>query len=174
MCPVRMGVDPETTKAPKPVPAGWYDLKVKALRAKYTKGTKPEDGKINYEIDTNVVSARDPNHNDSFVMVRANNGPFQGFAVVDICHGAGLHIEKDGSWPGGLSAWSFDPKDPENVEKAQYKGPLLGRVLNAEVITTSWEGNERNSVKQIRCKVPDCAVKFPDIRHRLDLLGKNK
>ena len=170
----KMGVNPESIKAPKPVPADWYELKIKELKAKYTKDSKPEEGRINYTAYCEVVNARNPEHNGTFVPMNMNNGPFQGFAVVDLCHGCGLHIEADGTFPGGMKAWTFDSKDPENVDKAQYKGPLLGRTFRAEVITSSYQGQENNKVKQITCKLADCAIKYPEIKHRLDLLGKNK
>lgn len=166
----KMGVDPESIKAAKPVPADWYDLKLVNLKAKVS---KTGSGNINYNGILKVVNSK-ADYNDSVVYFKMNGGPFQGFSVVDFCHMFGLHIEADGTFPGGQAAWIFDPTDPENVSKAQYKGPLQGRTGNAQVGVTSYEGNESNSVIQIRCKIEKCAEKFPEIKHRLNLLGKDK
>ena|SRR5271154_752004 len=167
--PVKMGVDPESTKAPKPVPADWYELRIKSLTAKPSKS----GAGINYNLICTVINSK-PDYNDKPVYGKVHNGPYAGYALFDFCHAVGLPMEADGTWPGGMQAWVFDPKDPDNVSKAQYKGPMLGKTLHAEVAVTSWEGNDSNQVKQIRCKIPDCAVKYPDHKHRLDLIGKSK
>ena len=86
-------------------------------------------------------------------------------------HGLGFPLESDGSLPGN---WVFDPKEPENVEKAQYKGPLMGRTMEAELAITSYNGNERNEFRQIRCAIHDCTSKFPDVKHQVNMIGKQK
>lgn len=165
----KMGVDPESTKAPKPVPAGWYELKLKQLKAALSKSGS---GNINYTGYLEVVESPKPDQNGSMVFFKMTGGPYQGMSVVDFCHMFGMHIEPDGSFPGGQSAWVFDPKAPEDVSKAQYKGPLLGRKGRAEVAINTYEGNDSNVVRQITCRVEKCAEKYPDIKHRLNLLGK--
>ena len=164
-----MGVNPEQTKAPKPVPGGWYDLRLKALTAKFSKSGKG----YNYEAYTNVVNNK-AEFNDSFVLFRMNNGFKQAMAINDFVHGMGFELEPDGSFPGDWTVKdATKPVDaPDYYDGAQYNGPLLGKVFSAELITTVYDGIERNDVKQIRCKVQDCATRFPDIRHLTDLIGK--
>jgi|SRR5579859_1182353 len=162
----KMGVNPEQTKAPKPVPGNqWYKLRVKKLLCK-----KSPKG-YNYEAYTEVVENK-PELNGSFVPFRANNGFMQAKAMNDFCHGVGLTLETDGNIPGD---WKLkDSAKPDDFDGAEYSGPILGRTFEAEVVITVYNGEERNSIKQIRCRVADCAAKFPDIKHLTDLLGKNK
>lgn len=161
----KMGVNPEQTKAPKPVPGGWYDLRIKSLVCKMSKSKKG----YNYEAYTEVVNNTAEN-NGSFVPVRMNNGFKQAMCANDLCHGAGFPLEIDGSFPGD---WKLkDAAKPDDFDGAQYTGPLLGKVIEAELVVTNYEGVDRNEVKQIRCKTPDCAIRYPDIRHLTDWIGK--
>lgn len=161
----KMGVNPEQTKAPKPVPGGWYELRVKGIVVKASKSGKG----YNYEAYLNVVNNKSE-FNDSFVLFRMNNGFKQAMAANDFHHGCGIPLENDGSFAGD---WTLkDANKPDDFDGAQYSGPLLGKVIEAELITSSYDGVERNEVKQIRCKIQDCANRFPDIRHLTDLIGK--
>lgn len=165
----KMGVNPEQTKAPKPVPGGWYDLRLKGIVAKLSKSAKG----INYEAYLNVVNNK-TEYNDSFILLGIYNGFKQAMVANDFCHSLGFPLEKDGSFPGD---WTVkDPaKDPNALDffdGAQYNGVLLGKVLSAELVTGLFEGIERNNVKQLKCKIPNCATQFPDIRHLTDLIGK--
>lgn len=164
-----MGVNPEQTKAPKPVPGGWYDLRVKGIVAKLSKSGKG----INYEAYLNVVNNK-AEYNDSFVLFGIWNGFKQAMVANDFCHGLGFPLEADGSFPGDWTVKDAakDPAAPDYFDNAQYSGPLLGKVLEAELVTASVDGIERNNVKQIRCKIVGCATQFPDIRHLTDLIGK--
>lgn len=167
----KMGVNPEQTKAPKPVPGGWYELRLKGMTAKLSSSKKG----YNYEAYLNVVNSK-PEFNDSFVLFRMNNGFSQAMHTNDFVHGFGFQLETDGSIPGD---WTVkDPSkptdDPAYYDGAQYAGPLLGKILRAELTTTTYDGIERNEVKQITCKLSDCATRNPDIRHLTDLIGKKK
>ena len=81
----------------------------------------------------------------------------------------GFHIEPNGELPG---RWIPDPADAENVKKMQYQGPLIGRTLEAELAITTYNGNDRNEFRQVRCQIPDCAVKYPEVKHITNMLGK--
>lgn len=164
----KFGVNPEETKAPKPVPGGWYQLRIKALTYKKSKSGKG----YNYEAYMNVVNNK-AELNDSFVLYRMNNGFKQAVAVNELCHAAGFPLENDGAFPGGDNAWKLkDPSKPDEVDGAQYTGVLLGKTVEAELVTTSFDNVERNEIKQFRCKIDQCATRFPDIRHQTDLIGK--
>lgn len=161
----KMGVDPNEVKAPVPVPGNqWYKLKVKEIKAQ--KGKK-DANTVNLNVKTEVVESGNSEYNGKVIFILLA----QKFARAwpDFAHGCGFPLQPDGQLPGD---WIFDTAEPDNVEKAQYKGPLLGRILEAEVIVDNYNGNENNKVKQIRCKLPDCATKFPDIKHLTNLVGK--
>lgn len=162
----RMGVDPEATKAPKPVAGNqWYRLKLKEIKASY--GNKGQDkSTVNLKPTFEVTeSAKSDDNGTKVFFVLAQKFPR---AWVDFIHAFGLELTPTGDIPGD---WIPDPKDPENVEKMQYKGVLLGRTVDAELIVDSYEGNENNKIKQFRCKIENCAQKHPDIKHMTNLVG---
>jgi|SRR6267143_2657088 len=165
MSPVKMGVDPERINQAKVQPSGWYKLKLVGFKPKLS--TKKDS--INFNAQFEVLNSAGGQDFMKFVFHNMN----QKFEknVNDIVHGLGFPLEADGSIPG---QWVFDPIDPDNVEKAQYKGPLIGRTLEAELATTTWNSNDRNEIRQVRCAVPDCSSKFPYIRHQTNMLGKGK
>ena len=156
-----MGVDPTQTVAPKPVPNGWYKLKFKGFKQRLSK----DKGSVNYNAQLSIVENK-PEYNDKPIYMGLNTKIARWH--VDFTHGLGFALKADGDYEG---SWVFDPADPENIEKAQYKGPLLGRVLEAELVTTSYQGNERNEIKQIRCAVPGCATKYPEIKHTTNMIS---
>lgn len=158
----KMGVDPEKLKAPKPVPGNqWYKLKFKGFRPKMSKN---KDG-VNFNAELEVVEHTPETNGSKVYMVLSTK--FER-ALLDFCHGLGFPMNADGTFPGNFE---FDKNDPENVEKAQYKGPLLGRTMKAELVVTTYQGNEKNEVKQISCAIDGCATKFPDIKHLTNLVG---
>ena len=160
-----MAVNPEQTKQAKPVPGGMYELRVKAGVAKMSKSKKG----YNYEFYTEVVNNQ-AEFNGSFVPMRANNGFNQAKVVNDFVHACGFTLESDGSIPGD---WKLkDPAKPDNFDGAQYSGPLLGKTFKAEVVVETYEGQDRNAVKQMICKIDKCAQQFPDILHMTDIRGK--
>jgi hypothetical protein len=161
----KMGVNPEQLKAPKPVPAGWYDLRLTGLSCKQSKSKAG----YNYVALFKVVNSQ-AEFNDTTIFYQMNNGYSQGEAAQDMAHGLGFAMEADGSFPGD---WSLkNANKPEEFDGAQYSGVLLGKTANVELAVGSWDGRERNEVKQFKCKIDQCATRFPDIRHKTDLRGK--
>jgi hypothetical protein len=161
----KMGVAPEQLEAPAPVPGGWYKLRLKSIICKKSKSGNG----YNYEAYCNTVE-QPIETNDKFVLFRMNNGFSQGQAAQDMCHGLGFPMESDGTFPGD---WELkDASKPDEFDGAQYKGVLLGKTGEAELTTDSYGGNDRNVVKQWKCKVDQCAVRFPKVRHSTNLIGK--
>jgi hypothetical protein len=102
--------------------------------------------------------------------MRANNGFNQAKVVNDFTHACGFTLESDGSIPGD---WKLkDPTKVDDFDGAQYNGPLLGKIFRAEVSVDTYEGTDRNNIKQMQCKIDGCATKFPDIKHMTDIRGK--
>lgn len=168
--PVKFGVNPEETKAEKPVPTGWYKMRIKGLTIKLSKSQKGYNYVANLAICENQAE-----YNDKVIFFQMNNGFNQAKQVNDFCHAAGFPLEADGSFPGGDTAWAIkDASKPDEIDGAQYKGVLLGKTVEGELITDNYNGEDRNKVKQLRCKIQDCATKNPDIRHLTDLIGSKK
>jgi hypothetical protein len=163
--PVKMGVDPEKLKAPKPQPAGWYTLRLIGFKPKMN---KKKDG-VNLNGQFEIVSPKTP---DCFDKVYPTMSLKMDNHIAAIVHGLGFELETNGDLPG---KWTPSPEDPDNVEKWQYSGPLLGKTMEAELAVTKYLQNpERNDIKQVRCKVQGCAQKYPDMRHPVDMIGKSK
>lgn len=83
----------------------------------------------------------------------------------DICHGLGLPMEDDGtsvSIPGEFDGPADKPED------WQYRGPLVGRVMRANLE----KQDKYSNVKTIVCAISDCATRFPKVQHSKDLLKK--
>lgn len=163
--PVKMGVDPEKIKQAKVQPNGWY--KVKLVKFGPKKNSK-DASSVNYNGQFEILNSAGPDFSKYVYDTMSDKMQKN---LNDIMHGLGFALEKDGSIPG---EWHEDPADPKNVEKYQYKGPLMGRTMEVELATDNYNGNERNKIRQVRCAVPDCAVKYPDIRHQTNMLGKGK
>lgn len=90
----------------------------------------------------------------------------------DFCHAFGLPMETDGkeSWlPGNWDgdAAKFDPNKPETWK---YVGPLVGRTANVEIGVDSFGAK----IRRYFCAVPDCATKFPTVKHSQDLMKNSK
>lgn len=164
MSPVKMGVDPEKLKAAKPAPGNaWYKLKFKGFKPKISKDKQSTNFNAQFEI-----VEHSPENNGKPVYMGLNTKFEKAFN--EFSHGLGYPLNPDGTFVGD---WTPDPNDPDNVEKMQYKGPLLGRVLEAELVVTSYQGNERNEIKQTRCKIDGCATKFPEIKHLTNMVKSN-
>jgi hypothetical protein len=163
----KMSVNAETLEAPKPVSAGWYKLRLKGMTIK-----KSPKG---HNIEAYFTTVEQPSEtNDKFVLYRMNNGFSQGVTMQEMSHGLGfaMDINADGtaSLPGD---WTLkDANKPDEWDLAQYSGVLLGKVGEAELVVDSYQGNEKNVVKQWKCKLDQCAVRFPKVRHQTDLIGK--
>ncbi len=164
--PVKMGVDPEAVKATVPQPNGWYKLKLIGFKPK--RGAK-DSNSINYNGQFEIVNpaiAKSAQGADRLYATMSIKMPKH---INDIVHGLGFSLEPDGELPG---QWVPDPADVDNVEKFQYKGPLLGKMMEAELAETEFNGNKRNEIRQVRCAVPACNTKFPDIKHQTNMIGK--
>jgi hypothetical protein len=157
----RMGVDPEQVKAPKPAPTGWYELKLTGFKPKLDKSKQG----VNYNAQLEIVNNTTENNGKKVYMGLSTKFAR---AHADFTHGFGFPLNPNGSIPGD---WVPDSADPNNVEKFQYKGPLIGKVMKAELGITTYQGNERNEVNQIMCKVDGCATKFPEIRHMTKMIS---
>jgi hypothetical protein len=162
---IKMGVDPEAIKATQPQPAGWYKLKLLGFKPK--KGGK-DPNSVNYNAQFEILNPATQGQNAS-TRLYATMSTKMAKHINDIVHGLGFALEPDGELPG---QWVPDTADPNNVEKVQYRGPLLGKIMEAELAETEYDGNKRNEIRQVRCTVAGCATKYPDIKHQTNMLGK--
>lgn len=163
--PIKMGVDPEQIKDQEPQPAGWYRLKLIGFKPK---AGKTDPNSINYNGQFDILNPHNPKGSTRVYETLSIKMPKH---INDVVHGLGFVLEPDGELPG---QWVPDPADSENVEKMQYKGPLLGKTMEAELAVKEYNGRKSNAIRQVKCALADCAKKFPDIRHQTDMIGKQK
>lgn len=128
------------------------------------KGFKPKKSKNGDSINLNATLevVNDPQFSGAVVFAGLNTKIDSW--IQDFVHAFGLAINEDGSIPGDFEG---DPNDPSTWK---YVGPLQGRVLRAEVMPTSFEGRQRNEINRYICAVPQCATKFPDISHSMNMI----
>lgn len=93
------------------------------------------------------------------------------WALNDMVHGFGLPMETitvDGTT--GLSLPGiWVPEAEEDISKCEYKGPLVGRKAQVYLVKETYNGTEQNKIKYFVCAVPNCAQKFPRIKHSTNL-----
>ena len=154
--PIKMGVNTEKLKAPEPVSAGWYNLRMEGFKPKKTKN----GDSVNYNAQFSVLGGE---HDGKKMPYLAGLNTGADWIMYDFLHSLGFDLDPDGNMPGGFEG------EPSNPETWQYNGPLLGATAEVELVVTSWQGKPRNEIKQYRCKVDGCATKYPDRKHSTDL-----
>lgn len=156
----QMKLNPDKLKGMTPLPGDQiYDLKFLGFKPKKTKSGNG----ICFNAEFEVVG--NPNYTNRRVFAPLFDG--NAWIIQDFVHGLGLPLEKVGndiSIPGSFNG----PED--KPEEWKYTGPLVGRTCKAMLAVTSYNGKERNEIKQYVCAVPDCPTKFPEIRHSTNLI----
>lgn len=168
MAGFQMKVSNEKIEGAEVFPPGEYMIKLVSF-----KPAKSKDGNsVNLNALMEVV-----NHPEyaGRKLYDSLNTPGGAFTQPDFVHCFGLPMETDGttSWIPG----EFDGDKVKFVEADPstwvYKGPLVGRTGKVEVAVDNYNGRDNNKIRRYFCAVPDCATKFPKIRHSSDLLKRN-
>ena len=136
-----MGVDPEKVKAPKPVSAGWKKLRLTGFKPKLAS----KKDSVNFNANLEVIDAL-PEENGHKIYLGLNTKMARQHA--DFAHGLGFPLNPDGTLPGD---WIPDANDKDNVDKYQYKGPLLGKTMDVELVVTTYQ--EMKGTKSSRLSV---------------------
>jgi hypothetical protein len=166
----RMTVSKETVEGKEVVPAGIYDIRLVSFKPKFSdpaKTGKPKSLNLNAQME--IINH--PDHAGRKVFEGLNQNA--GWVQTDFVHCFGIPMETDGTdyWIPGT--WDDNPSfDPDNAETYSYKGPLVGMTGKIELAVDSWNNKPNNKVRRYFCSVEDCATKFPQINHSMDLLAK--
>lgn len=148
------------------VPTGEYEVRLVAFNPKTAKsGTS-----VNLNPKMEIVNH--PEFAGRNVFDTLNSGG--AFTWPDFVHCFGLPMETDGtsSWiPGD---WNGDPAtyNADDASTWKYKGPLLNRTGKVEIVVDNYNNKDNNKINRYFCAVPDCASKFPKIRHSTNLVKK--
>ena len=159
----------------KVVDEGLYWITLTGFAPKMSK--KKPDGSggdsINFNPTMELTSLEDgspaPVRDDGKPLPVFGNLNTKGAWVInDFCHGFGIPMETDSA--GNLSIPGiWVPEAETDIEKCEYKGPLVGRKALVYLAKTTYNGKEQNKIKYYVCAVPNCAQKFPKIKHSTDL-----
>lgn len=166
------GVSKDELEGNKPIPGNTYQLQVSGFKPKMSKA----GDSVNLNPVLKVVNSSEPKYNGQRIFFNLNTkAPW---IMQDFAHSAGLPMEmhktgangeEEAHLPGGPNAFREDPSG--DVSKAVYTGPLLGKIIKAEVIEEQQAGQKpRNSIKQFICAIDGCATKYPDINHSNNLI----
>lgn len=178
----QMGVNPEKIKAQRPQPAGWYILRLIAYHPALNKNRDS----INLNPEFEITNPREKD--DIYAKKLRWHGSLKMEKnIFDFAHGLGFELDDSGAMPGDWIGWPAGmdfatlieeaKKSPSLVEKLEYKGPMLGKTMEAELAVTSYQNNpERNEIRQVKCKVAGCNTnpKYKDMRHSTNWIGKSK
>lgn len=161
-------VDTSKIEGQEVFPPGIYEFKLAGFAPKKSKGGDSTNLNPRFELINH------PDFAGRKVFDSLNEGA--AFLWPDFVHALGLPMETDGdsSWiPGD---WNGDPAKFKEDDPSTwvYKGPLVGRVAKMEIAVGNFNGRDNNRIKRYFCALPDCATKFPKIRHSEDLLKNQK
>jgi len=162
---------------------GLYNLRVVRFQQKWG---KPKDGEkehssINFWPILEVLSKAD----GSPVPVQENGRPIEIWwpastkfeaALVDFSHACGLPMETktiNGENYVNLPGIWY-PEEQDDIEKCQYKGPIIGRKLQAYIVPGEYNNNPKNDIRNFICAIPNCASQFPKLVHRTNLIRKTE
>src|SRR3990172_3539678 len=143
-------LDKSKLSAPEPVPAGIYEFRFEGFKPKTSKNGD------SMNLNPSLAVINNPEFDGSQGKKRYIFGSMNSKAdwiLNDFLHSLGFELGTGGEFPG-----NFD-------DNWVYTGPLIGATGKLEVTVEPYMGKLQNKVKQYFCKVDNCAVKNPDIRH---------
>jgi len=169
----KMGMTKEDLSGPAPVPPGIYELQLTGFRPKIAKSGES----LNYNAEFTVTGHA---QYDGRKVFHPLNTSF-GVAIRDFVHATGLDMEtvivptsadsdqhEEMVMPGTFENADLNPDDPSKWGK--YIGPLTNKVFKVELAITNYQGKDKNEVRAFFCALPDCAVKYPDMKHSQNLI----
>jgi hypothetical protein len=169
----KMGMSKEVLSGPKHVPNGLYELQVTGFRPKVAKSGES----LNYNAEFTITG--NPLYENRKVFHPLNTS----FAVAirDFVHACGLPLEtitvptsadadqhEEQVLPGTFENADTNPDDPTKWGK--YIGPLTNKIFKAELVTTTYQGKDKNEVRCFFCALPNCSTLEPDLKHSQNLI----
>jgi len=142
----------------KLVPGGIYTLHMGGFKPTISKSNADN---VNLNPQLKIVNNKDFTGKPVFVSLPRS----EGWMIQDFVHALGQEMEPDGSMPG---EWEFPVQAQPTTWR--YKGPLLGKTMQAELVETTFNGNPQLKVKQFICAVKDCKTKYPDVVHSTNMV----
>lgn len=163
----KMGFNKEEIEGLKPVPAGIYNVLLVGFKPKTSKA----GDSINLNAQVKIVGNAEFENRMVFASL---NTKIPGF-IQDFVHSFGIEMEdqngENPSIPGVFDGepTKFNEQDPSTWK---YQGPLLGQTAQWELGLRDYEGQPTQDIIKFICKVPQCAERFPKVRHSKDMRKK--
>lgn len=170
MPPFKMSLSKEQVEGKEAMPEGIYKVRFIKFAPKLSKD-KGDGSERSINLNAEYEVLDHPEYAGRKIFEIANMKSYN--IQTEICHGFDVPLEvdpTDGSYfiPGTWdSRADFDESNPETYE---YKGPLTGKVAQVELGIRTYNGRNSNAVRRYFCAIPDCANKFPEIRHQMNLI----
>ena|SRR5215472_14259769 len=159
----KMGYNKEDVSGKPPAPPGWYTLQFKQFKPKIA-GVNKDGVMLNAECI--IIGNGDQEGKRVFIGL-SNKAGWVIYAFVHAC-GLPMTVIEDGNQgteaeetalPGTWEHVDQFPDDPSKWGK--YVGPLTNKTFEAELAITSYQGRDKNEVRQFRCALADCSDKHP-------------
>ena len=162
----KMKYDQEKLEGLQPVPAGIYKVLFVGFFPKKSKPNQAKGGATSVNLNAKVKILEHPEfETDRFVTANLNEN-IPSFHQ-DFVHSFGLEMEDQlGQNPQMPGTWDGDENNPETWK---YNGPLTARTAEWELGIKDYNGKPTQTIKRFICAVPQCATKFPKIRHSTDM-----
>ena len=166
-----MSFSKEEMKGLEPVPAGIYTVVFVGFKPTISKA----GDSLNYNAQAKIIGHPDY---EGRMLFASLNTKIPGF-IQDFVHSFGMSLEElpDGnlSIPG---RWDGEPAkyDADDPTTWKYVGPLTSQTGQWEVtVKPHYQDPTKTSQEIIKyiCKIPQCAERFPEVRHSKDMRKKN-
>lgn len=146
----------------KLVPGGIYTLHMGGFKPATSKNN-PDNTNLNPQLK--IVNNKDFTGKPVFVSLPRS----EGWMIQDFVHALGQEMvpNPNGGADDMPGDWEFPSANPTTW---RYKGPLLGKTLQAELVETEYQGKPQLKIKQFICAVKDCKTKYPDIVHSTNMV----
>lgn len=166
MSPFKMKYDQEKLEGLQPVPAGIYKVLFVGFNPKKSKPNIAKGGAQSLNLNAKVKILDHPEfETERFVIANLNEG-IPSF-IQDFVHSFGLEMEDQlGDNPMLPGNWEGDESNPETWK---YHGPLTAKTAEWELGIKDFQGRPSQSIKKFICAVPNCATRFPKVRHSQDM-----
>lgn len=167
--PFKMQFDKTEMEGIKPVEPGIYT--VAFIKFKPKKSKNAEKPSINLNAQAKILGIDEVDGKPRFLFANLNSS-IPSF-IQDFVHSFGLEMtDQFGENPG--IPGEFDGKEDDPTTWV-YQGPLIGQTAQWEVtVSPHWQDSNKQQQDIVRfiCKVPDCANRFPHVKHSTDMRKK--
>lgn len=174
--PFKMKFDQEKLEGLQPVPAGIYKVLFLEFKPKHSKSVNKVTGAKSINLNAYVKILDHPEFETERKVVASLNEGVPSF-IQDFVHSFGMEMEDqlgaEPSIPGTFDADKnkFKADDPTTWV---YSGPLTNKTAQWELGIKDYNGKPTQTIKRFICSVPNCATRFPKVRHSQDMAKNEK